>query len=252
MDGTLTPARKQMSPEMAEKVLHLSKFIDIGIVSGSGIELIKQQIPETVLEKINIFPCNGTQRWVLLEGKLHQIGESSSMKEKIGQPVWNSLMRNLHNLQGNFMMQYNLPYTSDFISDRKTMVNWCPIGRNAGDIERQAWIQHDQEGKARNWLMNKLMLDMNGRGYLLQKNHILKFKLGGQTSIDIYPVGWDKTYVLNHLQDYDVWFVGDKCEKDGNDYEIFEYANEKNQGYYVQSSNETITIIDDILSRLRR
>jgi phosphomannomutase len=251
MDGTLTPARKPMNKEMKEKILHLLEKVDVGIVSGSGIKLIQEQVPFDILSKIEIFPCNGTQRWVSVDNQLKQIGESILMKEKIGKSTWDHLMRNLHNLQSSFMLSCkDLPYTSDFISDRGTMVNWCPIGRNANFEERSAWIEYDQKNSARNWLKNRLKLEMNGKGYLVQNHGPLSYKLGGQTSIDIYPVGWDKTCALNHLPNKNVWFVGDKCDNHGNDFEIFEFAKKKNQAYHVHSHDETLSVIDEIITRI--
>ena len=46
--------------------------------------------------------------------------------------------------------------------------------------------------------------------------------MGGDTSFDIYPEGWDKTYAFKNFKDYDkIYFVGDRCGPDGNDFEIF-------------------------------
>lgn len=41
----------------------------------------------------------------------------------------------------------------------------------------------------------------------------LHFSIGGQISFDVFPVGWDKTYCLNHLADEgykQIHFFGDK------------------------------------------
>lgn len=41
----------------------------------------------------------------------------------------------------------------------------------------------------------------------------LKFSIGGQISFDVFPVGWDKTYCLKHVQDVgykEIHFFGDK------------------------------------------
>jgi len=39
----------------------------------------------------------------------------------------------------------------------------------------------------------------------------------------VFPKGWDKTYCLRYLEDYEsVHFFGDKCYPGGNDYEIYE------------------------------
>jgi phosphomannomutase len=39
----------------------------------------------------------------------------------------------------------------------------------------------------------------------------MKFSIGGQISFDCFPLGWDKTYCLQFLQEYDnIFFFGDK------------------------------------------
>ena len=71
-------------------------------------------------------------------------------------------------------------------------------------------------------------------------------KLGGNTSFDIYPVGWDKTFALSHFNpsEWDFWFVGDRCGIDGNDYEIFTRLKNSGQAFETSSPAETVDIID--------
>ena len=39
----------------------------------------------------------------------------------------------------------------------------------------------------------------------------------------VFPNGWDKTFCLRYLDEYDeIHFFGDKTYKGGNDYEIYE------------------------------
>ena len=74
-------------------------------------------------------------------------------------------------------------------------------------------------------------------------------KLGGDTSFDIYPKGWDKTYALSHFEegDWDFWFVGDRCGVGGNDYEIFNFLKPKQRAFETGSPQETIEIIDNYI-----
>ena len=52
---------------------------------------------------------------------------------------------------------------------------------------------------------------------------IVNFSTGGQISFDVFPTGWDKTYCLRHVDEYDeIHFFGDKTREGGNDYEIYE------------------------------
>ena len=83
--------------------------------------------------------------------------------------------------------------------------------------------------------------------YTLKKSEIdVIVKLGGNTSFDIYPCNWDKTYALNHFDphEWDFWFVGDRCGVDGNDYEIFNLLKPKGRAFETGSPEETVEIID--------
>jgi phosphomannomutase len=67
----------------------------------------------------------------------------------------------------------------------------------------------------------------------------LKFSIGGQISIDVFPKGWDKTYCLQHLKDFkEIHFFGDKTEPGGNDYEI--YTSRQVIGHSVTGPEDTI------------
>jgi phosphomannomutase len=74
-------------------------------------------------------------------------------------------------------------------------------------------------------------------------------KLGGNTSFDIYPIGWDKTYALTHFEQgkWDFWFVGDRCSFGGNDYEIFNLLKPKQRAFETGSPEETVEIIDNYI-----
>lgn len=67
----------------------------------------------------------------------------------------------------------------------------------------------------------------------------LQFSLGGQISIDVFPVGWNKTYSLQHIdKSFDrIYFFGDKTDPGGNDYEI--YQDERTIGHKVVSPDDT-------------
>ena len=51
----------------------------------------------------------------------------------------------------------------------------------------------------------------------------LKFSIGGQISIDIFPKNWNKTYCLQFIDGkYNkIHFFGDNTQPGGNDYEIY-------------------------------
>lgn len=70
---------------------------------------------------------------------------------------------------------------------------------------------------------------------------------GGQISFDCFPIGWDKTYCLKHVQNdgfTNIHFFGDKTNKGGNDYELFKH--EAVIGHTVTSPGDTIQQLTEI------
>jgi phosphomannomutase len=120
------------------------------------------------------------------------------------------------------------------------MINWCPIGRNASDSQRQQFKALDKLYGIRKKYLQIL------RSICNKYDINVKTKLGGNTSFDIYPPGWDKTYALKHFDSnkWDFWFVGDRCGVDGNDYEIFNFLKPKSRSWETGGPEETVEIID--------
>ena len=140
------------------------------------------------------------------------------------------------------MKQYQLPYTGTFIQYRGSMLNWCPIGRDSTEKERNAWIEKDRLDDIRNIYVENMRHNLKALG--------LHISLGGSTSFDIFPIGWDKTYVLNHLSEYrNIIFVGDSCQHGGNDYELFCKLKQKAycDSFEVKNYLDTIDLIKNLI-----
>ena len=90
-----------------------------------------------------------------------------------------------------------------FIEYRTGLINVSPIGRNCSTEERKDFNELNKEKKIlENFkvAVEKEFHDFN-----------LKLSIGGQISFDVFPIGWDKTYCLQFLQDFDnIFFFGDK------------------------------------------
>ncbi|VDM64498.1 unnamed protein product [Angiostrongylus costaricensis] len=81
--------------------------------------------------------------------------------------------------------------------------------------ERDQFVVYDREHKIREKFVSALEKNFAGYG--------LCFVIGGQISVDVYPVGWDKTYCLQYVEkDFSsIHFFGDKTMPGGNDHAIF-------------------------------
>lgn len=248
MDGTLTPPRKRAEYGVLNSLSKLQDSgFEIGIVTGSDMDYVKQQL-ELAFDlspidpfKVHYLPCNGTKYYRLTAGKF-QKQYDNNMRSHIGENEWRRLIELLTNLQSSIALVHrNVPMSGSFINYRGSMVNWCPIGRQADDKDRAEWTLWDRRQNIRhNWL--KIARQGLNNADL---EHVV-IKLGGDTSFDIYPEGWDKTYAFKLFKDYDkVYFVGDRCGPTGNDFEAFKAAGKN--GYSTLGPDNTIEIIEKII-----
>jgi len=123
------------------------------------------------------------------------------------------------------------------------MINWCPIGRNATNSDRNSFTQFDKSSGVssfRRTLLKNLVEEF-------ENSRIpVTVKLGGETSFDIYPNGWDKTFALTHFPDHEVYFLGDRCGDNGNDKEIFD-ALQPHRSFWVDDTKHTNEILKTII-----
>ena len=253
MDGTITPPRKKITREMTRKLADLSKIADIGIVTGSGYDYLLQQCEDMWYEigsvpssSITLLPCNGTQVYAPDKTGRFVISHEADMRQALGDDVLDSVMMCLTHMQ--FLHTCKKPphaLTGHFISYRGSMINWCPVGRNANNSQREEFIKFDEKTGAR--LSAK---DMIQKYLALHGIENVVLALGGSTSIDIFPEGWDKTYALKHFPGRECWFVGDSCDADGNDRTIYEFLAKENRAFSTSGPEETLKIIDQIVKSL--
>jgi phosphomannomutase len=248
VDGTITEPRKLINIRMIKALRELARHSEIGFVSGSDLDDIKEQLwpalnDPIIKQNCHILPCNGTKYLIptgdeeLLFSKIYEM----FMADEIGSAKFNKIMEIICILQGELAAEgYDIPFTGHFIHNRGSMINWSVIGREAITVERQLFQAADKLYNIRKKYLDKL------RERFKEEEIEVVTKLGGNTSFDIYPPGWDKTFVFTHFNkaDWDFWFVGDRCGRDGNDYEIFEKLKPHSRAFEVGGPDETIEIID--------
>jgi phosphomannomutase len=89
------------------------------------------------------------------------------------------------------------------------MINFSIVGRNCTQQQREAYYAYDQKSQERKKLIQKIKTT--------QEN--IDAVIGGQISIDIYPIGKNKSQIL-HLINGNIHFFGDRIEPGGNDYDL--------------------------------
>ncbi|EGU72146.1 phosphomannomutase [Fusarium oxysporum f. sp. raphani 54005] len=243
VDGTLTPARLDASPEILDILQKLRSKCAIGYVGGSDFAKQQEQLGKPAGQPVTAlfdfcFSENG-----LTAFKLGEPLESNSFIKFIGEEQYKEL--------ANFVLHYvadlDIPVKrGTFIEFRNGMINISPVGRNASTQERNDFEAFDKDAKVREKFVAVLKERFGHLG--------LTFSIGGQISFDVFPTGWDKTYCLQHLENEakkpdgiaykTIHFFGDKTFEGGNDYEI--YTDSRTTGHSVTGPEDTMRILKEL------
>ncbi|KAK8946708.1 hypothetical protein KSP39_PZI007309 [Platanthera zijinensis] len=210
VDGTLTYPRKAITPKMLEFMQDLRKVVTIGVVGGSDLIKISEQLGNSVISDYDyVFAENG-----LVAYKNGELIGKQSLKSFLGEEK----LKELINFTLHYIADLDIPIKrGTFIEFRSGMLNVSPIGRNCSQEEREDFEKFDEVHKIRSKMVSILREKF--------KHLNLTFSIGGQISFDVFPQGWDKTYCLQYLEDFpEIHFFGDKTYKGGNDFEIYDSA----------------------------
>ena len=251
MDGTLTESRQKFDSQfLSSSLIELSQMADIGIVTGSDLDYLKEQLGPILNSSIryclHLLPCNGTKYLKPPEfpSQDFQLTEEVNMKEVLGKVKWRRLLEILINKQ-YLATELDIPLTGEFISFRGSMINWAPSGRAATNEEREKFVKFDKKYKFRKRLLAELRQELDNAGL-----ENVTVKLGGDTSFDIYPTGWDKTFALRYFNGSKVWFVGDRARNpSGNDYEIHKACEPRS--FHTDGPTTTDSVIFNIMQVIK-
>lgn len=232
VDGTLTPARQFITPDVKETLDKLREKAVIGFVGGSDLSKQREQLGDDCINHFDFcFSENGLTAFK--EGKPLA---SASFIEWVGEERYKKL--------STFILHYiadlDLPKKrGTFIEFRNGMINVSPIGRNCSKVERDEYEIFDKKNNIRDDFVKALKKEFSDID--------LTYSIGGQISFDVFPTGWDKTYCLRHVESegFDtIHFFGDKTFKGGNDYEIYNHP--KITGHSVESPKDTVRILKEL------
>ncbi|WOL05617.1 phosphomannomutase [Canna indica] len=199
VDGTLTAPRKVITPEMLKFMRELREVVTVGVVGGSDLVKITEQLGKSVLNDYDyVFSENG-----LLAHKTGELIGRQSLKSFLGEDK----LKEFINFTLHYIADLDIPIKrGTFIEFRSGMINVSPIGRNCSQEERDEFEKYDKVQNIRPKMVSVLREKFA---------HLdLTFSIGGQISFDVFPRGWDKTYSLKYLDEYqEIHFFGDKTYK---------------------------------------
>tara|TARA_R110002124_G_scaffold160942_1_gene328191 strand:+ start:78 stop:797 length:720 start_codon:yes stop_codon:yes gene_type:complete len=195
VDGTLTPSRKRINKHFAIWFNKFCESNEVYLVTGSDRSKTIEQVGEDIYNKCKrVYNCSGNDVYE---------GESS-----IRTTGWT-----LPALARTFLIscEYESPFslrTGNHIEERPGMVNFSVVGRNATTEERAKYVAYDTLVDERNTIAKAFNIMFPD----------LQATVGGDTGIDIAPLGSDKSQILHDFNENNtIHFYGDAMFEGGND-----------------------------------
>jgi phosphomannomutase len=223
VDGTLTPSRQTIDPTFKE---FFKNFIDrnqVYLVTGSDYSKTVEQLGTDICESVvKVYNCSGND--VYFKGSRVHYKKFEAPKE-------------LYDLMNGWLQTSSFPLrTGNHIEERMGTINFSIVGRNATLGERKLYVKHDLEYRERESIAFQINMEFSN----------ITATVGGETGIDIYAKGADKSQILEDFaKDDKIYFYGDKCTEGGNDWPLANKLNKK-QVYNVKDWRETFNLLKDI------
>ena len=223
VDGTLTPSRKKITPEFFNEFFQFTEENDVYLVTGSDRDKTLEQItPEIYNNCKRVYNCSGSD---VYEGDKNVYRNDWELPEKVERFLQDELDFSQFPIRNG-----------NHIERRPGGVNFSILGRDRDPMKgRNEYITWNKIHSERKFIAIRI-LDMFPD---------LSVALGGQTGIDIGPLGADKSQILRDFTaDDEIHFFGDRMEPGGNDHSLGE-AVKKMGGftYNVDSYKDTRDVI---------
>jgi len=197
VDGTLTPSRGVIDDDFKKWLINFSLKHNIVLVTGSDRPKTIEQIGTTLYNKCRrVYNCSGNDVYE----KENQIKFNDW---KLPAEAEKFLTEKLTN--SKFTTRTGL-----HIEHRIGMINFSVVGRNANTEQRKVYHEWDKIVNERIDIakqFNETFPDLSA-------------KVGGETGIDIFAKGCDKSQVVHDYDISSIRFFGDRCDEAGNDYPV--------------------------------
>jgi len=198
VDGTLTPSRQKMNVEFQRWFLEFTYSNNVYLVTGSDYEKTVEQIGSDICENVKkVYNCSGSD--------VYEAGTNVYTTDWKLPEIAEQFLTQCMN-ESEFPLRTGLHF-----EHRPGMCNFSVVGRNATVGERKLYVEHDLRINER---------DRIARAFETMFPEI-SAKVGGETGIDVFPKGNDKSQILRDFSPNDtLHFFGDAMYPEGNDYPL--------------------------------
>ena len=227
VDGTLTPSRKKIEHEFWAPFLIFCREHDVYLVTGSDRGKTVEQLGLDIFYTAKrVYNCSGSD---VYERDVNVYRDDWELPKD----VENFLMDEL--AYSCFPMR-----NGNHIERRPGGINFSILGRHSDpSIGRGEYVKWDKERLEREDIADRIRNQFPN----------LTVVLGGQTGLDIGPLGSDKSQILRDFsEDDELYFFGDMMNEGENDYPLSkEIKNRGGYAYHVRDYKHTWQIIDQVV-----
>lgn len=228
VDGTLTPPREKMNEEFQEWFRGFMLKNSVYLVTGSDYSKTIEQLGTHICEFVDaVYCCSGNDK---------KVRATTIRKFDWKLPDMASIFLKLALVDSEYPVR-----TGNHIEQRQGSINFSIVGRNANLEQRKHYFEYDKRTGERQKIVDEFQE--------LFPN--LDAVIGGETGIDIYPSGKDKSQIINDfsVNDHTVFF-GDKIFPGGNDYTLSLQVDSSIQVDGWQDTWDKIRLVEDIMEEM--
>ena len=220
VDGTLTPSRQVIDPEFKEFFKTFIQDNKVWLVTGSDYPKTVEQLGADICESVvTVYNCSGNDVW--FKGKRVNSKPFEAPTE-------------LYDLMNGWLQSSSFPLrTGNHIEERVGTINFSIVGRNCTLGERKLYVKHDIENRERETIAFQINSEFPN----------ITATVGGETGVDIYRKGGDKSQILDDFNKTDkIYFFGDRMDPGGNDWPLAKKLNNQ-RCYNVKDWRDTFNIL---------
>ena len=199
VDGTLTPSRKEIVHKFWAPFLIFCRHNDVYLVTGSDRQKTLEQLGLDICYTAKrVFNCSGSD---VYERDVNVYRDDWELSKKVENFLIDELAYSCFPIRNG-----------NHIERRHGGINFSILGRGKEPSDGRAdYIKWDKERLEREDIADRI------------RNQFpeLTVALGGQTGLDIGPIGSDKSQILRDFsKDDKLYFFGDRMHMGGNDYTL--------------------------------